>query len=168
MSKVVIITGGGRGIGAATATLAAQRGYAVCVNYRRDRAAAEGIVKGIEHAGGTAIAVAADVGSEADVMRMFATVDRALGPLTALVNNAGTVERQMRVEQMDAARLTRVFATNVIGSFLCAREAVRRMSTKHGGGGGALAVARQIETRDRQHREQPPGHALRDVPRGPV
>ena len=138
MGKVVIITGGGRGIGAATALLAAQRGYAVCVNYRQDRAAADGVVKGIERAGGKAIAVAADVGSETDAVRLFETVDRTLGPLTALVNNAGTVERQTRVENLDAARLTRVFATNVIGSFLCAREAVKRMSTKHGGRGGAI------------------------------
>jgi NAD(P)-dependent dehydrogenase (short-subunit alcohol dehydrogenase family) len=138
MNKNVIITGGSRGIGAATAALAAQRGYAVCVNYRRDRAAADGVVKGIERAGGKAIAIAADVASEADVVRMFETVDKALGPLTALVNNAGTVEQQMRVESMDAARLNRVFATNIVGSFLCAREAVKRMSMKHGGRGGAI------------------------------
>lgn len=138
MSKVVIITGGGRGIGAATATLAAQRGYAVCVNYRRDRAAADEVVKEIERAGGNAVAVAANVASETDVVRMFETVDQTLGPLAALVNNAGTVEQQMRVEQMDAARLNRVFATNIVGSFLCAREAVKRMSTRHGGRGGAI------------------------------
>lgn len=138
MSKVVIITGGGRGIGAATARLAAQRGYAVCINYLRNRAAAHGVVADIERAGGKAIAVAADVALEPDVVRMFETVDKALGPLTALVNNAGTVERQMRVEKMSAERLARVFAVNVIGSFLCAREAVRRMSTKQGGRGGAI------------------------------
>ena len=135
MSKVVIITGGGRGIGAATARLAAQRGYAVCINYLRNRAAAHGVVADIERAGGKAIAVAADVALEPDVVRMFETVDKALGPLTALVNNAGTVERQMRVEKMSAERLARVFAVNVFGSFLCAREAVRRMSTKQGGRG---------------------------------
>jgi len=136
--KVLLITGGGRGIGAATARLAAQRGYAVCVNYLNNRAAADGVVADIERAGGRAIAVAADVAAEADVVRLFETVDQALGPLTALVNNAGTVEPQMRVEKMDAERLARVFAVNVIGSFLCAREAVRRMSTQHGGGGGAI------------------------------
>lgn len=138
MSKTVIITGAGRGIGAATARLAAQRGYAVCVNYRSNRAAADSVVAGIERAGGKAIAVAADVSSETDVLRLFETVDRELGPLTALVNNAGTLEQQMRLEQMDATRLARVFAVNVIGSFLCAREAVRRMSTRHGGRGGAI------------------------------
>lgn len=138
MSQVLIITGGGRGIGAATARLAAQRGYAVCVNYVRNRTAADGVVADIERAGGKAIAVAADVASEPDVIRMFETVDQVLGSLTALVNNAGTVEPQMRVEKMGAERLARVFAVNVIGSFLCAREAVRRMSTRHGGRGGAI------------------------------
>jgi NAD(P)-dependent dehydrogenase (short-subunit alcohol dehydrogenase family) len=137
MSRTIVITGAGRGIGAATARLAAQRGYAVCVNYRTDRAAADGVVADIERAGGKAIAVAADIASEAGVMRLFETVDRDLGRLTALVNNAGTLEQQMRLEQMDAARLARVFA-NVIGSFLCSREAVRRMSTRHGGPGGAI------------------------------
>jgi NAD(P)-dependent dehydrogenase (short-subunit alcohol dehydrogenase family) len=136
--KVLIVTGGGRGIGAATARLAASRGYAVCVNYVSDRAAAEGVVADIGRGGGKAIAVAADVSSEPDVVRLFETVDRQLGRLDALVNNAGTVGKQMRVEQMDAARLARVFAVNVTGSFLCAREAVRRMSTKHGGRGGAI------------------------------
>lgn len=138
MSKVVIITGSGRGIGAATARLAAQRGYAVCVNYRENRAAAEGIVADIARDGGKALAVAANVASEPDVMRLFQTTEKALGPITALVNNAGTVGRQMRVEQMNIKRLEQVFAVNVIGSFLCAREAVRRMSTKHGGHGGAI------------------------------
>jgi NAD(P)-dependent dehydrogenase (short-subunit alcohol dehydrogenase family) len=136
--KILLVTGGSRGIGAATARLAAQRGYAVCVNYLGNRAAAEAVVADIGRAGGKAIAVAADVSSEPDVIRMFETVDKSLGQLTALVNNAGTLEKQMRLEQMDAARLTRAFAVNVIGSFLCAREAVRRMSTKHGGSGGAI------------------------------
>ncbi|MGE0876158.1 MAG: SDR family oxidoreductase [Burkholderiales bacterium] len=137
-SKVMIVTGGGRGIGAATARLAAQRGYAVCVNYRADRAAADAVVAGIAAAGGRAIAVAADVSQEADVKRLFATVDAQLGPLDALVNNAGILERQQRVEDVDAARLQRILAANVVGAFLCAREAVRRMSTKHGGRGGAI------------------------------
>ncbi len=135
---VVIITGGGRGIGAATARLAAKKGYAVCVNYLRDRTAAESVVHEIRSAEGRAIAVAADVSSEKDVLNLFQESDRSLGPLTALVNNAGIVERQSRVEAMDAPRLQRVFATNVVGSFLCAREAIRRMSTKHGGKGGAI------------------------------
>ena len=134
----MIVTGGSRGIGAATARLAAERGYAVCVNYRANRQAAEEVVAAIAAAGGTAIAVAADVASEADVMRLFSTVDAALGPLHALVNNAGILERQTRVEHIDAARIDRIFATNVRGAFVCAREAVRRMSTKHGGAGGAI------------------------------
>lgn len=133
-----MITGGSRGIGAATARLAAQRGYSVCVNYRRNRDAAEGVVKAIEADGGRAIAVAADVGVESDVVRLFETSDRTLGSLAGLVNNAGILETQMRVDSMDAARIQRVFATNVIGAFMCAREAVRRMSTRHGGSGGAI------------------------------
>jgi NAD(P)-dependent dehydrogenase (short-subunit alcohol dehydrogenase family) len=138
MSKILVVTGASRGIGAATAVLAAERGYAVCVNYLNNRAAADAVVGTIERAGGRGIAVAADVASEADVVRLFETVDRALGPVTALVNNAGIVDRQMRLEEVDAARLNRIFATNITGAFLCAREAVRRMSTKHGGGGGAI------------------------------
>jgi NAD(P)-dependent dehydrogenase (short-subunit alcohol dehydrogenase family) len=138
MDKVLIVTGGSRGIGAATARLGAQRGYAVCVNYVSNRKAADDVVADIERGGGKAIAVAADVSSEPDVVRMFETVDKSLGRVTALVNNAGTLEKQMRLEQMDAARLARMFAVNVTGCFLCAREAVRRMSTRHGGEGGAI------------------------------
>jgi len=134
----LIITGASRGIGAATARLAAERGYAVCVNYRANEAAARGVVSAIEAAGGRAVAVAADVSVEADVVRLFETVDRELGPLAALVNNAGILELQTRVERIDAVRLARVFATNVTGAFICAREAVRRMSTAHGGAGGAI------------------------------
>ena len=138
MKKVILITGASRGIGAATARLAAARGYAVCVNYRNNRAAADAVVADIEARGGEAIAVAADVAVESEVVRLFQTVDQSLGRLTALVNNAGILETQMRVEDMDAARLGRVFAANVTGCFLCAREAVRRMSRKHGGSGGAI------------------------------
>jgi NAD(P)-dependent dehydrogenase (short-subunit alcohol dehydrogenase family) len=137
-SNVVIITGASRGIGAATARLAAQRGYAVCVNYRHGEAEARLVVRDIEVAGGRAVAVHADISEEGDVLRLFETCDRTLGPLTALVNNAGLLETQMRVEFMDPARLHRVFATNVIGAFLCAREAVRRMSLDRGGAGGAI------------------------------
>lgn len=138
MADVIIITGAGRGIGAATARLAGQRGYSVCVNYRNDHAAAARVVNAIELAGGRAIGVAADVSIESDVERLFEACDRNLGRPIALVNNAGILETQMRVESMDAARLQRIFATNVIGSFMCAREAVRRMSTRHGGSGGAI------------------------------
>ncbi len=135
---VVLVTGGSRGIGAATARLAAERGYDVCVNYLRNRSAAEALVADINQAGRRAIAVQADVAIEADVVRLFETVDRGLGPLRALVNNAGILEQQTRVDRLDAARIARVFATNVTGAFICAREAVRRMSTAGGGAGGAI------------------------------
>lgn len=138
MNKVLVVTGGSRGIGAATARLGAARGYAVCINYRRNQAAARALVNEITGAGGEAIAVAGDVGCEADVRRLFEEVDGSLGAVTALVNNAGILETQTRVEHMDAARLGRVLTTNVTGSFLCAREAIRRMSTRHGGQGGAI------------------------------
>jgi NAD(P)-dependent dehydrogenase (short-subunit alcohol dehydrogenase family) len=137
-SQVLIVTGGSRGIGAATVLLAARRGYAVCVNYLRGAAEAENVVRTIEREGGRAIAVQADISSEPDVLRLFETSDRELGRLTALVNNAATIEHQMRLESMDAARLHRMFATNVVGTFLCSREAVRRMSARHGGRGGAI------------------------------
>ena len=132
------MTGGGRGIGAATARLAAQRGYAVCVNYLQNRPAAESVVASIHKERGTALAVQADVGVEDQVVRLFKTVDRELGPLSALVNNGATLESQMRLEQMDAARMHRMFSTNAIGTMLCSREAVRRMSARHGGSGGAI------------------------------
>jgi NAD(P)-dependent dehydrogenase (short-subunit alcohol dehydrogenase family) len=138
MDKILLITGGGRGIGAATARLAAQRGYAVCVNYRRNLEAAEGVVHAIEEIGGNAIAVQADVSVESDVVRLFETCDSRLGRLTALVNNAGILDTQMRLDAMDAARIQRILATNVVGAFICAREAVRRLSTRHGGNGGAI------------------------------
>ena len=138
MASVILITGGSRGIGAATARLAAERGFSVCVNYRANQEAANAVASDIERGGGRALAVGADVAVEADVVRLFDTVDARLGPVSALVNNAGILERQTRVEQMDAGRLARVFATNVIGAFICAREAIRRMSTAHGGAGGAI------------------------------
>jgi NAD(P)-dependent dehydrogenase (short-subunit alcohol dehydrogenase family) len=136
--EVLIVTGASRGIGAATAHLAAARGFRVCVNYLRQERVAEEVVAAIRQKGGTAIAIQADVSSESDVVRLFESSDRQLGPLTALVNNAGIVERQSRLDGIDAGRLQRVFAVNVFGSFLCAREAVRRMSTKHGGQGGSI------------------------------
>jgi NAD(P)-dependent dehydrogenase (short-subunit alcohol dehydrogenase family) len=138
MNRVLIVTGASRGIGAATARLAGAAGYAVCVNYRRNQAAAERVVSDIEASGGRAIAHCADVSVEADVVRLFDASDSLLGPLSGLVNNAGVLETQMRVEAMDAARIHRVLATNVVGAFLCAREAVRRLSTRHGGPGGAI------------------------------
>jgi len=138
MKPALLVTGGSRGIGAATARLAAASGYAVCLSYRSSAQAAAEVVAAIEKDGGEAIAVAADVAIEDDVLRLFETADRRLGRLRALVNNAGILERQIRVDEMDAGRLQRVLATNVVGSFLCAREAVRRMSTRHGGSGGAI------------------------------
>jgi NAD(P)-dependent dehydrogenase (short-subunit alcohol dehydrogenase family) len=138
MDEVVLITGASRGIGAATARLAGRSGCRVGVNYLRDRAAAQAVVESIESAGGRAVAIPGDVSNEDDVRRMFETCDETLGPLSALVNNAGILEQQMRVDRMDVARLRRVFATNVFGAFACAREAVRRLSTKNGGRGGAI------------------------------
>jgi NAD(P)-dependent dehydrogenase (short-subunit alcohol dehydrogenase family) len=136
--SIALITGASRGIGAATARLAAARGYSVCVNYRTNASAAQSVVNAITGSGGRAVAVQADVASEAEVIRLFETCDRELGVLTALVNNAGILETQMRVEDMDAGRLQRVFAANVTGAFICAREAIKRMSTRHGGKGGAV------------------------------
>jgi NAD(P)-dependent dehydrogenase (short-subunit alcohol dehydrogenase family) len=135
---ILLVTGGGRGIGAATVRMAAARGYDVCINYRANKDAASKVVADVEAAGRRAIAVAADVSIESDVVRLFETCDRELGRVDALVNNAAILERQMRLDAMDAARITRVLATNVVGPFLCAREAVRRMSTKYGGHGGAI------------------------------
>ena len=138
MDKVIIVTGGSRGIGAATARLAAERGYAVCVNYRKNRAAADALVSEIKAAGGRRWRWAPTSRRKPTSSGSSRPSTRQLGVLTALVNNAGILEKQTRVEQMDAARLDRVFATNVRGAFLCAREAVRRMSTAHGGAGGAI------------------------------
>jgi NAD(P)-dependent dehydrogenase (short-subunit alcohol dehydrogenase family) len=137
-AQVLIVTGGGRGIGAATARLAAKRGFAVCINYLRQMESAEGVVTAIQRDGGKAIAVQADVSSEPGVLRLFETVDRNLGRVTALVNNAGILEQQTRLDCMDAARIQRVLATNVIGPFICAREAVWRMSFRYEGKGGAI------------------------------
>ncbi|MDP9602167.1 SDR family oxidoreductase [Variovorax sp. NFACC27] len=138
MDQVLLITGGGRGIGAATALLAASRGYAVAVNYATNSLAADEVVRTIRDGGGNAMAVQADVGDEAQVTAMFRKVDARFGRLTALVNNAGVVDVTARVDEMSVARLERMFRINVIGSFVCAREAVRRMSTRYGGSGGAI------------------------------
>lgn len=134
----LIVTGASRGIGAATAKLAAERGYRVCVNYRDNEPAANAVVASIRAAGGEAIAVQADVGNEADVLRLFDACGAAFGDIRALVNNAGILETQMRLESMTAERMRRLFDTNVIGSMLCAREAARRMSSRRGGQGGAI------------------------------
>ena len=147
MNKVILITGSSRGIGAATARLAAERGYAVCVNYLANQPAAQAVVAEITAKGGSAIAVQADVSQEADVIGLFAAVDRQLGALSALVNNAGTLETQMRVDEMDAARINRILTTNVTSYFLCAREAVRRMSTRYGGNGGAIVNVSSVASR---------------------
>lgn len=136
--NVLLITGGSRGIGAATALMAARRGYTVCINYRTQREVAEELAAVIRADGGEAIAVQADVSSEEEVVRLFSTVAAQLGPLTALVNNAGTLETQSRLEAVTGDRLERVFATNVFGAFFCAREAVKQMSRAYGAQGGVI------------------------------
>ena len=138
MKPIALITGGSRGIGAATALLAAQKGFAVAVNYTANSLAADEVVRQIRAGGGTAITVQGDVGVEADILAMFVKVDAKLGPVTALVNNAGVVDMASRLDAMSAARLKRMFDINVLGSMICAREAVKRMSTRHGGKGGTI------------------------------
>ncbi|WP_152224676.1 SDR family oxidoreductase [Pseudomonas sp. SCB32] len=147
MDKVMLITGGSRGIGAATAQLAAERGFAVAINYRHEREAADALVAQITAAGGKARAFAANVANEEDVLRLFREVDEAFGRLDMLVNNAGILERQMRLEDMDMARLQRVFAVNVTGTFLCCREAVKRMACKYGGSGGSIVNVSSMASR---------------------
>lgn len=134
----MIVTGGSRGIGAATSLMAAKYGYAVAVNFRGNREAAEAVVTAIEKDGGRAIAVQADVSNEDDVVAMFKAVDEHLGPVTALVNNAGIVDEPSAVADMSAARIERMMKVNVVGPFICAREAIRRMGTAHGGAGGVI------------------------------
>jgi NAD(P)-dependent dehydrogenase (short-subunit alcohol dehydrogenase family) len=138
LKEVLLVTGGSRGIGAAVARLAADKGYAVAVNYASNAKAAGEVVREITSRGGRAIAVQADVAKEEEILAMFVSVDQQFGPLTALVNNAGVVDMTARVDEMSAERLKRMFDINVIGSIVCAREGVRRMSTKHGGAGGAI------------------------------
>ena len=138
MEKVLLVTGGSRGIGAATCLLAARQGWAVAVNYTANSLAADEVVRQIRADGGRAMTVQADVADEAQVLRMFEQVDAKFGRLTGLVNNAGVVDVTARVEDMSVARWKRMFDINVIGSLVCAREAVRRMSTKHGGAGGSI------------------------------
>ncbi len=147
MNPIVLITGGSRGIGAATALLAAQHGYGVAVNYTANSLAADEVVRQIRAGGGTAITVQADVAVEAQVMAMFEKIDAKLGPLCALVNNAGVVDVASRVDAMDVARLKRMFDTNVLGAFVCAREAIKRMSTRHGGVGGTIVNVSSVAAR---------------------
>lgn len=135
---IMLVTGGSRGIGAATALIAASRGWRVALSYQSNAAAAEDIVQKIRAAGGTAMAVQADVGIEADVLRLFKTVDEQFGTLSVLINNAGMLEKQTRLDQMELDRWQRVFSANVFGSFLCGKQAVLRMSTKYGGKGGSI------------------------------
>jgi NAD(P)-dependent dehydrogenase (short-subunit alcohol dehydrogenase family) len=138
MPSPVVVTGGSRGIGAATALLLASRGHPVCVSYVRDSEAADAVVRDCVAAGASALAVRADVAVEADVVALFEAAQDRLGAIGGLVNNAGVVDRATRVEDMSAARIERMLAVNVTGAFLCAREAVRRMSTSRGGDGGAI------------------------------
>lgn len=138
MNNILIVTGGSRGIGAATAKLAAAEGYQVCINYLTNQQAADAVVAEIRSLGGTAVAMQADLAVEAQIVALFQRVDKELGAVTALVNNAGILETQSSLLDMNEGRLQRVFAANVIGPMLCAREAVKRMSVKLGGKGGAI------------------------------
>jgi len=138
MQRIMLVTGASKGIGAATARIAGGRGWTVCVNYRSDEQGARRVADDIIAEAGKAITIQGDVSREEDVLRMFANIDRAYGRLDGLVNNAGILEQQTRLDQMSAERLARVFATNITGAFLCAREAVRGMSTASGGHGGAI------------------------------
>ena len=147
MSEVMIVTGGSRGIGAATARLAGERGYTVCVNYRRDADAAAAVVADIEKAGSQALAVAGDMSSEKDILNLFETSDAKLGTPKVLINNAGIIDVQSRVEDYTLERLQRMFAVNITGAFLCSREAVRRMSTNRGGAGGAIVNVSSVAAR---------------------
>ena len=137
-ARSLIVTGGSRGIGAACSLLCARQGWAVAVNYTQDAGAAQAVVAQIRAGGGSALAIQADVADEAQVLRLFETVARELPPLAGLVNNAGVVDMPARLDEMSLARLQRMFGINVIGSLLCAREAVKKMSTRHGGRGGVI------------------------------
>ena len=147
MKPIVLITGGSRGIGAATALRAAQQGFAVAVNYTSNADAARHVVQQIVDAGGSAIAVQADVADEDQIVAMFQAIDTQLGPVSALVNNAGVVDVAARVDEMSAQRIRRMFDINVLGTFLCTREALRRMSTRHGGKGGCIVNVSSVAAR---------------------
>lgn len=144
---IALITGASRGIGKATALLLAQQGMRVVVNYHRDRQAAQTVVEEITRAGGEAMALKADVSDEQQVVAMFTTIDQSWGPVNVLVNNAGILSTQCRVENLSAERINRVLSTNVTGYFLCCREAVKRMSTEHGGSGGAIVNVSSVAAR---------------------
>lgn len=146
-NRALIVTGGGRGIGAAAARRAAVQGHAVCIAYRDNREAADEVMAAIRQAGGKAVAVRADVCIEEDVTRLFDTCVSDLGPVTGLINSAGIMAPPSRVDAMDAARLLRVFGCNIVGSFLCAAEAVRRMSARNGGAGGAIVNVSSVAAR---------------------
>lgn len=147
MDKVIIITGGSRGIGAATALLAARQGYRICINYHADDQAAQRVLAQVRELGAEAIAVRADASVEDEVISLFQRVDHELGPVTALVNNAGTIGQQSRVEEMSEFRLLKVMKTNVVGPMLCAKHALMRMSTRNGGKGGAIVNVASVAAR---------------------
>lgn len=145
--QVVLITGSSRGIGAATARLLASQGMDICLNYRSDATAAQAVLDDVRTMGVKAISVQADVTNEADVMRLFASIDEQLGQLTGLVNNAGILQPQMRVESMTADRINHILTTNVTSQFLCCREAIKRMALSHGGKGGAIVNVSSVAAR---------------------
>lgn len=145
--KTMVITGASRGIGAAVAVLAAKHGFAVVINYHKNQIAAEIVVKEITDIGGKAVAVQADISKEEDILRLFSETDRLFGNLRSLINNAGILEQQMRLEEMDISRLNRIFATNITGQIVCAREAIKRMSIKYGGNGGTIVNVSSLAAR---------------------
>lgn len=145
--KTILITGSSRGIGAATAMLAAEKGFSVAVNYNKNKEAAENIVEKIKSTGGSAKAFQADVSNEAEIIRLFKEVDTEFGNLTCLVNNAGILEQQSKLENITWERLQRIFQANTLGSFICCREAIKRMSTKYGGNGGTIINVSSIASR---------------------
>jgi len=147
MSKVLLVTGGSRGIGAAVARLGARDGYDVVVSYHSNSEAADAVVRDVEAQGRAGLAVKADVASEADMLALFATVDERFGRLDAVANNAGIINPTMRLEDMDTELFERIFSTNITGAFICAREAVKRMSTRHGGKGGSMVISSSAAAR---------------------
>ncbi|PWQ94887.1 SDR family oxidoreductase [Leucothrix pacifica] len=147
MSKVALVTGGSRGIGAATAYKLAEEGYSICINYRSDAVSAMRVVQKIQNKGKKAVAIKADISQEEDVICLFSLIDEQLGPISLLVNNAGMLLKQMSIETMDAERINQTFQTNVTGTFLCCREAVKRMSKKHHGEGGVIVNVSSVAAR---------------------